>query len=151
MASFNPSTLMQAAMAEARVALAKGEVPIGAVIADASGQIMTRAHNLVEAQQNPLQHAEMLCLHEALTQVGDKFLSGCTLAVTLEPCPMCMAALAHARVARVVFGAYDPKSGGTVSGPRVASFMHHKPEILGGIEEAACAELLTGFFQGLRG
>ena len=150
MVSFNPYPFMQAALTQAHVALAAGEVPIGAVLANPQGQVIAQAHNLVEAQNNPLAHAEMLCLHQGLAQLGEKYLVGCTLAVTLEPCPMCMAALAHARVARVVFGAYDPKSGGTVNGPRVANFMHHKPEILGGIEEAACAALLQGFFRGLR-
>ncbi len=150
MAVFNPNLLMAEALAQARLALAHGEVPIGAVLANPNGEIIARAHNLVEAQHNPLQHAEMLCLHAALAHMNDKFLLGCTLAVTLEPCPMCMAALSHARVARVVFGAYDPKSGGTVNGPRVANFMHHQPEILGGIEEAPCAALLTDFFKTLR-
>jgi tRNA(adenine34) deaminase len=150
MASFNPSALLQAALAEARVAAAAGEVPVGAVLAGPDGSILATAHNQVEAQRNPLAHAEMLCIAEGLSKLNDKYLSDCTLAVTLEPCPMCMAALSHARVARVVFGAYDPKSGGTVNGPRVASFMHHQPEILGGIEEAACAVLLQQFFQRLR-
>ncbi len=151
MVSFNPHPLMQAALAEARVAAAAGEVPVGMVLAGPDGSILATAHNQVEAQRSPLAHAEMLCLQQALAHVGEKYLTGCTLAVTLEPCPMCMAALCHARVARVVFGAYDPKSGGTVNGPRVANFMHHQPEILGGIEEAACAALLTDFFKGLRG
>lgn len=141
---------MQAALAQARVAFAAGEVPVGAVLAAPDGTILATAHNLVETQANPLAHAEMLCIAAGLAKFKDKYLTGCTLAVTLEPCPMCMAALSHARIARVVFGAYDPKSGGTVNGPRVANHMHHQPEILGGIEETASAALLQQFFQTLR-
>ena len=146
----NTENLMQTALAEARKAADSGEVPVGAVLADGAGRILAATHNAVERDGNPLSHAEMRVLMQALAQRQDKFLTDCTLAVTLEPCPMCMAALCHARVGKVIFGAYDPKSGGTVNGARVPDFMHYKPEVLGGIEEAACAALLKDFFSSLR-
>ncbi len=142
--------LMAAALAQAQRAADAGEVPVGAVLAGPDGSILAAAHNTVEAERNPLRHAEMRVLEMVLADHDDKFLSGCTLAVTLEPCPMCMGALGHARVGRVVFGAYDPKSGGAVSGPRVASHLHAPVEVLGGIREEACAAVLRDFFRGLR-
>ena len=130
------------------------EVPIAAVLTNAQGQTLAQAHNLVETTGNPLAHAEMLVLQQVLAspnpQTRKTYLQDCTLAVTLEPCAMCMAALCHARVGRVVFGAYDPKSGGTVNGARVPQYMHFKPEILGGIAEESCRELLQSFFKTLR-
>jgi tRNA(Arg) A34 adenosine deaminase TadA len=139
---------MAQAVALAKVAAEKNEVPIAAVLVNAQGQTLATAHNLVETTQNPLAHAEFLVLTEALKQ--RRYFEDCTLAVTLEPCAMCMAALCHARVGKVIFGAYDPKSGGTVNGARVPSHMHFKPEILGGIAEDTCRELLQSFFQSLR-
>jgi cytosine deaminase len=148
--SANSISLMALALAEAQKAASLGEVPVGAVLAGPDGAILATAHNLTETQRNPLAHAEMLAISAGLAQFGDKYLTRCTLAVTLEPCPMCMAALCHARIGTVIFGAYDAKSGGTVNGPRVPRFMHHQPHILGGIEEAACAALLQSFFTQLR-
>ena len=142
--------LMAAALVQAKQAAAAGEVPVGAVLAGPDGAILAAAHNTVEATRNPLRHAEMLVLEAVLAGRDDKFLSDCTLAVTLEPCPMCMGALGHARVGRVVFGAYDPKSGGAVNGPRVASHLHAPMEVLGGIQEETCTALLRAFFKGLR-
>lgn len=136
------------AVAQARLAVSVGEVPIGAVLMDATGQILAQAHNHVETNQNPLAHAEMLALTQALQ--SRRYFEDCTLAVTLEPCAMCMAALSHARVGKVIFGAYDPKSGGTVNGARVPQHMHFKSEILGGIEEETCRTLLQNFFKTLR-
>lgn len=143
------STLMQQALKQARAAAQAGEVPIGAVLADASGSLVAQAHNLSETQSNPLAHAEMLVLQQALA-TGRRYFEDCTLAVTLEPCAMCMAALIHARVGTVVFGAYDVKSGGTVNGARVPNHAHFKPQILGGIEEESSRNLLQSFFSGLR-
>ncbi|HEX2859434.1 MAG TPA: nucleoside deaminase [Alphaproteobacteria bacterium] len=140
------TALMQRAVALAQAVAARGEVPIAAVIANAQGQVIAEAANEVETNANPLHHAEMLALAAAVKAHGSKFLEGHTLAVTLEPCAMCAAALAHARVATLVFGAYDPKSGGTVSGARVLAHSHHKPEIIGGVLENECAQLLKTFF-----
>ena len=144
--SLSYTEAMALALAQAHKASALCEVPVGAVLMGPDGTILAQTHNLVEAQKSPLAHAEMLAIAEGLTKMGDKYLMGCTLAVTLEPCPMCMAALCHARIGTVVFGAYDPKSGGTVNGPRIASAMHHKPQIIDGITESECAALLQGFF-----
>ena len=151
--SRNPSTLppgeiMHRAIASAKLAVSVGEVPIAAILLDADGNTLATAHNHVETLQNPLAHAEMLVLTEALK--SRRYLEDCTLAVTLEPCAMCMAALCHARVGNVIFGAYDPKSGGTENGARVPQHMHFKPNILGGIEEDACRTLLQSFFKALR-
>ena len=115
---------MEAALAQAQQAAQAGEVPIGAVLADAQGSVIAAAHNLVETQKTPLAHAEMLALATAMTATGSKYLEDCTLAVTLEPCAMCAAAIAHARVKTVVFGAYDPKSGGTTRRLRLSSAMY---------------------------
>lgn len=139
---------MQRAIAVAKAGVSQNEIPIAAVLMDADGTVLAEAHNGVETLQNPLAHAEMQVLNQALQQ--RRYLEDCTLAVTLEPCAMCMAALCHARVGTVVFGAYDPKSGGTVNGARVPQHMHFKPEILGGIEEATCRTLLQDFFKTLR-
>jgi tRNA(Arg) A34 adenosine deaminase TadA len=147
--ALTPHTLMQRALVLAGQANTAGEVPIGAVLADAEGHILAEAANAVEADLNPLAHAEMRTLQAAIA-TGRRYFEDCTLAVTLEPCAMCMAALCHARVGRVVFGAYDVKSGGTTHGARVPQHMHFKPEVLGGIEEEASKALLQEFFKGLR-
>ena len=146
--ALQPSAIMQRAIALAKAGVSHGEIPIAAVLLDAEGNLLAEAHNGVETTANPLAHAEMQVLHQALQQ--RRYLEDCTLAVTLEPCAMCMAALCHARVGTVIFGAYDPKSGGTVSGARVPNHMHFKPEILGGIEEEACRAMLQEFFKTLR-
>jgi tRNA(Arg) A34 adenosine deaminase TadA len=148
--ALNTNFLMQQAIQLATQAAQAGEVPVGAVLANASGEIVATARNQVEADKNPLAHAEMLVLQQALVGHPEKFLEDHTLAVTLEPCAMCMAALIHARVGTVVFGAYDVKSGGTVNGARVPAHSHFKPQILGGIEEQTCRELLQDFFKNLR-
>lgn len=156
MAEFNPisdniltpDALMSRAIALAAHAAEDGEVPIAAVLQAPDGTVW-QAANAVEAYKNPLAHAEMRVLNQALA-TGRRYLEDCTLAVTLEPCAMCMAALCHARVGTVVFGAYDVKSGGTVNGARVPQHMHFKPTVLGGIQEDACTGLLQSFFQTLR-
>lgn len=153
-----PHALMHLAMASAKavVSVANGirEIPIAAVLIGPAGETLATAHNLVETQGNPLAHAEMLVLQAVLISSNPptlkSYLQDCTLAVTLEPCAMCIAALCHARVGKVIFGAYDPKSGGTVNGARVPQHMHFKPEILGGIEEEACRDMLQSFFKTLR-
>jgi len=141
-------TPMELALEEARAAAARGEVPVGAVVTDKAGQVLARAGNEVEARHDPSAHAEMLALREAARKLGQTRLTDCTLTVTLEPCPMCAQAASFFRVARVVFGAYDPKGGGVDHGARVyaASSCHHHPEVVGGMREGEAAALLRQFF-----
>jgi len=131
---------------------AAGEVPVGAVITDAQGTIIAAAQNQVEAAQNPTAHAEFLALTAAAAARKSKYLADCTLTVTLEPCVFCAGAIAAFRIQKLVFGAYDPKSGGVEHGPRVFSHAttHHKPEICGGVQERECQALLSNFFSKLR-
>ena len=143
---------MEIALEEARAAAARGEVPVGAVVTDAAGQLLARAGNEVEARRDPSAHAEMLALRAAAALAGDKLLPEATLWVTLEPCAMCAQAIAFFRVKRLVFGAYDPKGGGVEHGPRIFTHptCHHAPEVVGGVRETEAAALLRGFFAGLR-
>lgn len=142
------SSPMEIALDEARAAAARGEVPVGAVVTDATGAVLARAGNQVEALQDPSAHAEMLALRAAAAERGQKFLADATLWVTLEPCPMCAQAISLFRIKRLVFGAYDPKGGGVEHGPRIfaASSCHHVPEIIGGVRESQAAGLLRAFF-----
>lgn len=146
-------TLMDQALIEARAAAARNEVPVGAVVLGPDGKVLARAGNRTEADADASAHAEMLALRDAARWLGTPRLPGCDLVVTLEPCPMCAAALVHFRIRRVVFGAYDPKGGGVEHGPRVfdAPGCLHRPEVVGGVQETECAALLRRFFQGLRG
>lgn len=143
---------MEMALQEARAAAARGEVPVGAVVLGPGGQVLARAGNRVEADRDASAHAELLALRDAAGRVGSPRLAGCDLVVTLEPCPMCAAALAHFRIRRLVFGAYDPKGGGVEHGPRVfeAPGCLHRPEVVGGVREGECAALLQAFFRELR-
>jgi tRNA(adenine34) deaminase len=145
-------TPMEMALEEARAAALREEVPIGAVVTDAEGRMLSRAGNRVEELRDPSAHAEMLALRAAAEAAGDKHLAGATLWVTLEPCAMCAQAASLFRVGRVVFGAYDPKGGGTEHGARV--FRHpqcnHVPEVVGGVRESEAGALLRAFFAGLR-
>jgi len=149
--SENPKPdFMGEALAEARLAAAAGEVPVGALLVDAaSGQILARAHNRVERDADPTAHAEMLAIRSAAVNLGLKRLTGADLYVTLEPCPMCAAAISFARLRRVVFGAYDPKGGGVDHGARIFEqpTCHHRPEVVGGVQEQACGALLQDFFR----
>ncbi len=141
---------MAEALAEARQAAGAGEVPVGAVLVDAaSGEVLARAHNRVERDADPTAHAEMLAIRAAAADLGAKRLTGADLYVTLEPCPMCAQAIAFARLRRLVFGAYDPKGGGVDHGPRIFEqpTCHHRPEVVGGVQEQACGALLQGFFR----
>jgi tRNA(Arg) A34 adenosine deaminase TadA len=139
---------MALALAEARLAAARGEVPVGAVVVAADGTVIARAGNEVEARNDPSAHAELLALRDAVTTRGGKFLSDCDIVVTLEPCPMCAQAISLFRIRRLVFGAYDPKGGGVEHGARVfdAASCHHRPEVVGGVREAEAAALLRDFF-----
>ncbi|WP_439532557.1 nucleoside deaminase [Polymorphobacter sp.] len=149
MTGFPASPAMAAALAEARAAAARGEVPIGAAITAPDGRIIARAGNRTRERHDPSAHAEMLAIRDACAALGSERLPGHTLTVTLEPCAMCAATTAAARIARLVYGAADPKSGGVAHGARIFSHpqSHHAPEIVTGIAEAECAALLTGFFR----
>ena len=138
---------MLAALAEAEAAADRGEVPVGAVVATGS-EILARAGNRTRELADPTAHAEMLAIREACAAVGSERLPEADLYVTLEPCPMCAAAISFARIRRLYFGALDPKGGGVEHGPRIFSqpSCHHAPELYGGIEEARCARLLQAFF-----
>ena len=143
---------MEIALDEARAAAARGEVPVGAVVTDAAGQVLARAGNRVEERHDAAAHAELLALRAAAAARGDPRLPDCTLWVTLEPCPICAQASSFFRVKRVVFGAYDPKGGGVEHGARIfaASSCHHAPEVIGGVRESEAAALLRDFFARLR-
>jgi tRNA(adenine34) deaminase len=143
---------MDMALAEARAAAARGEVPVGAVVLDAAGVVLARAGNEVEARRDASAHAELLALRAATAVRGDARLPDCELVVTLEPCPMCAQAISLFRVRRLTFGAYDPKGGGVEHGARVfdAVSCHHRPEVVGGVRESEAAALLQGFFAARR-
>jgi tRNA(adenine34) deaminase len=143
---------MQLALDEARRAALAGEVPVAAVITDGAGAVLAVAANAVEAGQNPAAHAEFLALSAARAARGEKYLTDCTLTVTLEPCAFCAGAIAAFRLGRLVFGAYDPKTGAVEHGPRLFSHAttHHKPEVVGGVREQDCAALLREFFEAKR-
>jgi tRNA(adenine34) deaminase len=146
-----PDPLMSIALAEAEAAALRGEVPVGAVVSR-DGRIVAAAGNRVEELGDPTAHAEMLAIRSAAAILGGPRLEGCDLHVTLEPCPMCAAAISLARIRRVVFGAYDPKGGGVEHGARVYDHAtcHHRPEVIGGVGETAAAAMLKRFFQRLR-
>jgi tRNA(adenine34) deaminase len=143
---------MALALAEAEAAGARGEVPVGAVLVDGEGRVLAAAGNRVESDRDPTAHAEMLVLRAGATRRGAKHLSGCDLYVTLEPCAMCAAAIALARLRRLYYGAYDPKGGAVEHGPRLFDrpTIHHRPEIYGGIGEHRAGELLRAFFRARR-
>lgn len=143
---------MARALDEAAAAGGAGEVPVGAALADSAGVIIAAAGNRVERDHDPTAHAEMLALRAGAARLGLKRLAGCDLYVTLEPCPMCAAAIALAHIRRLYFAAYDPKGGGVEHGPRIFAqpTCHHRLEIYGGIAERAAGELLRRFFRARR-
>ena len=144
------TTYMDLALAEARAAAERGETPVGAVIVDpASGEVLAKDGNRTRELSDPTAHAEILVIREACRKARSERLPGLDLYVTLEPCPICAGAIAAARIARLYYGAPDPKSGGIEQGPRIFSHpqCHHKPEVYGGISEAASAVLLRNFFE----
>ena len=148
--AFSP---MELALADAEAAAARGEVPVGAVLVDAGGRVLATAGNRVEAERDPTAHAEMLALRAGAARRGAKYLDGCDLYVTLEPCAMCAAAMAFARLRRLYFGAYDPKGGAVEHGVRLFAqpTCHHAPEVYSGIRESEAAALLRDFFATRRG
>ena len=144
---------MDLALEEARAAARRGEVPVGAVVAGPDGQVLAQAGNRTRELNDPTAHAEMLAIRAACAALGAERLLGCDLYVTLEPCAMCAAAIAAARIARVYYGASDPKSGGVAHGARVFSHTqaHHKPEVYDGIAAREAEALLKAFFAAKRG
>jgi tRNA(adenine34) deaminase len=143
---------MRAALAEAEAAAARGEVPVGAVVVSRDGAVLSRAGNRTRELNDPTAHAEMLAIREACTAQGSERLEAADIYVTLEPCPMCAAAISFARIRRLYFGASDPKGGGVEHGPRIFSqtTCHHAPEVYGGLGEVPSADLLRRFFASRR-
>ena len=144
---------MDLALEQARAAGARGEVPVGAVIVAPGGRVVATTGNRTRELNDPTAHAEILAIRAACADAGSERLAGHALYVTLEPCAMCAAAIAAARIARLYYGASDPKSGGVAHGAQVFSHAqaHHTPEIYDGIAEAEAAALLKAFFAGRRG
>ena len=141
-----------AALDEARLALAHGDVPIGAVVLDATRSVIATGHNQREAQHDPTAHAEIVALRRAGEVTGSWNLAGCTLAVTVEPCTMCAGAIVVSRVSRLVFGAWDPKAGAVGSLWDVVRDrrLNHRPEVVSGVREGDCGALLAQFFAAKR-
>ncbi len=140
--------LVRAALDQAKLALRTTDVPIGAVIMDAAGTVIGRGHNQREVTHDPTAHAEILALRDASARLGSWRLDGCTLAVTVEPCTMCAGALGLARIQRVIFGCWEPKTGaaGSLWDVLRDRRLTHRVEVIGGVLEAECAELLRDFF-----
>ena len=144
---------MGLAMEEADAAAAAGDVPVGAVVLGPDGEVVARRHNERELRRDPVAHAELLAIQDAAATLGGWRLTGCTVVVTLEPCPMCAGALLAARVGTVVFGAFDPKAGavGTLynlcSDPR----LNHEVEVIAGVRGEACSQQISAFFARRRG
>ena len=145
-------SFMTEALDEARAAAARGEVPVGAVIVSPDGRVVAREGNRTRERSDPTAHAEVLAIRAACAAAGSERLAGHDLYVTLEPCAMCAAAIAAARVARVYYGASDPKSGGVAHGARVFDHAqsHHAPEVYDGLSAAASEDLLKAFFAARR-
>ena len=142
---------MQTALAEAAAAAGRGEVPVGAVLVAPGGRLLARAGNRTRELRDPTAHAEMLAIRAGCAVLGER-LTGTALFVTLEPCAMCAAAIAAARIGRLVYGAADPKSGGVAHGARVFDHpqAHHAPEVVEGVAAEASARLLRAFFAARR-
>ena len=134
---------MKMALAEAAKAASRDEVPVGAVIV-AGGIIIARAHNLTETLNDPTAHAEMQAITAAAAYLGGKYLTGCTIFITLEPCVMCAGALAWSQISTVVYGAHDPKKGYTTTG---AAILHPKTEVRTGVLAGECSEMMKKFFR----
>ena len=143
---------MELALAEAEAARDLGEVPIGAVIVSAGGEVLAQAGNRTLTLRDPTAHAELLAIRAAAAKLGSERLTACDLYVTLEPCAMCVAAISFARIRRLYFGAPDPKGGAVEHGPRFfqQATCHHAPEVIGGLSETHAAALLKEFFAARR-
>ncbi len=144
---------MKTALAEARAAGERGEVPVGAVVISGDGAVLASAGNRTEELNDPSAHAEILAIRKAGERLNRPRLVHCALYVTLEPCAMCAAAISFARIKKLVFGAYDPKGGGVDHGARFfgQTTCHFKPEVIGGVRETEAAALLQRFFRTKRG
>ncbi|MAS86655.1 MAG: tRNA-specific adenosine deaminase [Micavibrio sp.] len=136
------------ALLEAKKSAQAGEIPVGAVLVSATGEIIAKSGNQCEATHDPTAHAEVLVIREAAKKLGSVRLNECDLYVTLEPCAMCAAAISFARIKRLYFGAYDPKGGGVDHGGQFFNqpTCHHAPEVYGGMDEKNCGDLLKEFF-----
>ena len=147
------TSFMDLALDEARAAARRGEVPVGAVLVGPDGAVLARAGNRTRERADPTAHAEIEAIRAAAARLGADRRAGCDLYVTLEPCPMCAAAISFARIRRLYYGAADPKSGGTAHGARVFSHpqCHHVPEVYDGIAAALSEALLQEFFRSRRG
>jgi tRNA(adenine34) deaminase len=150
-ATGKPSAMTRA-LAAARAAGARGEVPVGAVIVAADGRVLAEAGNRTRELTDPTAHAEVLAIRTAAAAVGQERLTDCDLYVTLEPCPMCAAAISFARIRRLYFGATDPKGGAVESGVRLFNqpTCHHAPEVYGGLGETEARQVLQAFFSARR-
>lgn len=137
---------MREALREAAAARDEDEVPVGAVVV-CRGRVIARGHNMTERLHDPTAHAEMISLTAATEAVGGKYLNGCTLYVTVEPCPMCAAALNWAQIGRVVYGASDPKRGYSLYSP---SLLHPKTEIVSGVLSDECSAIVSEYFKSKR-
>jgi tRNA(Arg) A34 adenosine deaminase TadA len=148
----NFRSFMEVALSEARDAGARGEVPVGAVVVNSAGEVVAQAGNRTRALHDPTAHAEILAIRAACAALGTERLIGHDLYVTLEPCAMCAAAVAAARICRLYYGASDPKSGGVAQGARVFAHpqCHHVPQVFDGIAAQASEDLLRAFFQDRR-
>jgi tRNA(adenine34) deaminase len=146
-------SFMDQALEEARAAAGRGEVPVGAVVVAPDGTVMARAGNRTREMSDPTAHAEVLAIRAACAALGSERLPGHDLYVTLEPCPICAGTIAAARIARLYYGAADPKSGGVAHGARVFSHpqCHHVPEVYDGLSAEASEAMLKTFFAGRRG
>ena len=147
------SGFMDLALEQARLAAARGEVPVGAVLVEGqSGRVVSQAGNETRALNDPTAHAEILAIRRAASELGQERLGGCDLYVTLEPCPMCAAAISFARLRRLYYGADDPKGGAVDNGPRLYNqpSCHHRPEVYGGLAATDAAVLLRDFFAARR-
>ena len=144
-------TYMMAAIRQAECALRRDEVPVGAVVVK-DGRIIARGYNQREGKGDPTAHAELIAVQRAAKRMGDWRLTGCTVYVTLEPCPMCAGVMVNARVDRVVYGAKDPKAGygGSLHNTMEDSNLNHRCQVQGGVLEERCGALLRRFFQGKR-
>lgn len=140
------SRYMQEAIREAQAAAEDDEVPVGAVVV-CRGRVIAKGHNMTERLHDPTAHAEMIAITSATEALGGKYLNGCTLYVTTEPCPMCAGALGWAQIGRIVYGADDPKRGYRRLTP---SPLHPKTEVVSGVEAETCGKMMSGFFKNKR-
>lgn len=144
----NNHSFMEMALEEARKAQTHGDIPVGAVLV-LEGKVIAQAGNNVYQKNDPTAHAEVEVLRQGSQRLGTPYLENCDLYVTLEPCAMCAGAIAWARIRRLYFGAYDPKGGAVIHGPQYfnQATCHHQPDIIAGLHEEACGDLLRKYFQ----